>query len=504
MFFPTRYSFCRLRGVSIGRRRRRGISLWLFVATLPIIVGICGLVIDMGQLYSRRAQAQRAADAAALAGAYVSGDNSASTNALVVSQATHYAAINGFDPASTRRPATVRVVPNYMTPGGTGFNNSVYVSVALDEPVYFAPILETLLAAMGKSSDAARFSRRVSASARAEKIVHLPMSLGGRYGIADPNLSPVTLSVFGPEAYYNYGDPYSTQFLQNGTPNPRYDQTGGTSVYLLNVSASAISATKDGLVRVQIFDPDCYVSGNAFSYDEIRPPNPLNQHDATHPDLHTQDATTTQYEIWKDGQRIASTTYGVDATTDGKWIEPNGFAINTSVYGAGEYQIRVKSVDGSSENGFLLRAGPTEGLALNDTDWNNQYGDKMGTAPNNIAFPIHASGHLEMNFIQSGHVTFALGSVPQSQAGKTIGISKFDVDIGSTDLVYTCDTLPGQTFPGTLPQPGDGVWSTDMIQLPANYQGGNWSATYTAGAGDTSNWLLLTQSAGDGDVQLVE
>lgn len=59
-----------------SRGRRRGISLWLFVASLPAIVRMCGLVIDTDQMYARRAQAQRAADAAALAGAYVSGDAS--------------------------------------------------------------------------------------------------------------------------------------------------------------------------------------------------------------------------------------------------------------------------------------------------------------------------------------------------------------------------------------------------------------------------------------------
>ena len=432
----------------------------------------------------------------------MSGD--ASTDALVIATATRYAALNGFDPASTTRPATVNVVPNYTGSSGTGYDNSVYVSVSMDERVYFAPILEALIGAMGNSTVAARYSRRVSAFARAENIMHLPMKLGGPYGISDPRVAPANLSVFGPEAHYNFGDPYSTQFLENGTPNPRYDATGGVHTFSMNVSPAAISASQDGHIHLQIFDPDCYSPNGSDSYDEIRSPNPLNLHDSLHPDLHTQDATTTRYEVWKDGKIISSATYGADATTDQRWIEPPGFDIDTSVSGPGDYQIKVKATDGSSENGFLLRAGPTDGLALSDTDWNNQYGDQMGANPNNITVPISAQDTMQMNFTQSGQVTFALGFIPQSQAGNTIGVSKFDVDIGSTDLVYTCDTLPGQVFPGALPSPGDGVWSTDTIQLPADYKGGNWSATYTAGAGDTSNWSLLGRSGADGEVRLIE
>jgi len=498
MSYPIFHSPSSLR----RKGRRRGISLWLFVASLPVITGACGLVIDMGQLYARRAQAQRAADAAALAGADVSGDPSA--NALVVSTALEYAALNGFDPNSSSKPARVRVVPSNSGDGKTGFDDSVYVSVSSDEPVYFAPICEGLLRAMGKGNDAVRFSRVVSASARAESITHLPLSMGGYYGMSDPNKSPANLSVFGPDAHYNYGDAYSTMFDESGNPNPLYDKTGGVSTFSANVTQAYVSSTKDSLVHFQIFDPDCYSAGGTDSYDEIRPPNPLNHYDATHPPLHSQDATTTQYTLVKDGRTIAQISYGADEKTNEKWVEPPGFTVDTRTYGTGDYKIEVKSTDGSSENGFLLRAGPTEGLTMDDATWNNTYGDKLGTDPNNVAVPISAKDHLQLNFTKSGVTTFQLGFVPKAYADKTIGVSKFDVDVGSTDLVYSCDALPGQTFKGVLPNPGNGVWSTDNIKLPADYKGGNWSATYTAGAGDTSDWSLLAQGGGDKEVRLVE
>ena len=74
------------------------------------------------------------------------------------------------------------------------------------------------------------------------------------------------------------------------------------------------------------------------------------------------------------------------------------------------------------------------------------------------------------------------------------------MDVGSSNITYTCDTLPGVTFKGTIPKPGDGVWSSDDIQVPAGYTGGNWYAEYTAGKGDSSTWTL--SGGGDGDRQV--
>ncbi|BCM93406.1 hypothetical protein IAD21_05297 [Abditibacteriota bacterium] len=475
--------------------------MWLFVMSMPLIFGVCGLVIDLGQLQARRAQAQRAADAAALAGAMVSGSTSA--NSQVIATAQHYAALNGFDANAPKRPARVTVVPTFGTQTSTGYNNSVYVKVATDEPVYFAPVAETLLTAAGLQSTAVRFSRAVSASARAEKLVHLPLSLGGPFGISDPSRAPSNLSVFGPDAYYNFGDPYSTRFQQDGTPNPLYQQSNGYYNYNLNVPANYISSQNDKFVHIQIFDPDCYSPGGADKFDEYRSPNPANKYSDQYPSAHANEHTTTVYELWKDGKKISEATYSDDPSTNEQWVEPPGFNVNVETYGTGSYQIKVKSVDGSSENGFLLRAGPTEGLALDETAWNDQFGDKNGAAPENILTPITATGNLQMNFTTSGTVKFRLGYINENQAGHDVQISKFDVDVGSKTITYTTDPAIDGIPPGTLPSPGDGVWSTDTIHFPDTWKGGNLYAEYVAGAGDTSSWSLMG-TGDDGEVRLVE
>ncbi len=483
-----------------GRGRRRGISMWLFVGSLPLIFGTCGLVIDLGLLQARRAQAQRAADAAALAGAMVSGN--ATANAQVIPTAKSYAARNGFDEAA-KNPARVTVVPDLGTSTGTGYSNSVYVKVSIDEPVYFAPVAERLLDAVGLGNQAARFSRAVSASARAEKRVRLPLSLGGPFGISDPGRAPSNLSVFGPDAFYNFGDPYSTQFNQQGDPNPLYDQHDGYVNFALNVPKDYPTKHGDNIVHIEVFDPDTYSSGGVDKFDEIRGANPKNKYSATKPRRHSKNATTTVYELWQGNKKIAETTYSDDPATNERWVVPPNFALDTSVHGTGEFQIKVKAIDGSSENGFLLRSGPTKGLALSETDWNAQFGDKLGSNPANIATPITATDHLQMNFTQSGAVKFRLGYLDANQAGQDVMISKYDVDVGSKTITYTTDPPLAGLAAGTIPQPGDGVWSTDTIHLPADWKGGELFAQYVAGAGDTSSWQLMGTGE-NGEVRLVQ
>ena len=57
-------------GGSVRKRSRRGAVLVLFVVLLTVIVGLLGLVIDTGRMMASHREAQNAADAAALAGAY--------------------------------------------------------------------------------------------------------------------------------------------------------------------------------------------------------------------------------------------------------------------------------------------------------------------------------------------------------------------------------------------------------------------------------------------------
>ena len=499
--FPvSRAPFC-------SRARRRGASLWLFVISLPMIFGTCGLVIDLGQLHARRAQAQRAADASALAGALCSGTN----NGTVIPKALHYADINGF---SAARGDEVIVNPNFDS--GAADNaantNTVRVLIKHNEPVYFAPVAETLLSFLGWSEGAAQFSRVIGTRAVARKFVFLPMSTGGNYGIASGSEAVVNNIINGPYSAYDDADPYSGKYLLDGSPNTRNAQYGGYQNFSFHVSDDFQKKASDGKVYLQIYDP------GASSY----PHNGYIRQTPKFPDGVTpppRAVTTTKYEILKDGKVIASKEYGPnpDPDSDMKWTTPDGFALDLNTYGVGDYKVRVSTSDGNTSNNYALRAGPVEGLTLDDHTWNDQFGDKLGTAPSNVAVPMNADGRLTIGFQTNGTASLKLGYLGKEFAGRTVQVSHYDLDIGATGLNYSIDSLPDKTFPGTLPQghidgardiPGNGLWATDTITLPIDFQGGNLQAQYAAGVNDLgkdgSAWELIGEGDGDGFVRLIE
>ncbi len=480
--------------------------MWLFVLSLPIIFGVCGLVIDMGQLHAKRAQVQRAGDAAALAGAQQSGID----NTHAQQDGLKYADINGF---SAKRGDEVTVTANYESAAAENAANinTVRVQIKHTEPVYFAPVAETLLTFLGWDSGAAQFSRVIGTKSVARKFVYLPMKTGGNYGIASGSQAIVNNIINGPYSAYDDADPYSGKYLLDGSPNPRYSQFGGYQNFTFHVTEAAKKASSDGKIYLQIYSPGPGDSG----YDSGIRQTPVFPTGTTPPPWAL---TTTKYEILKDGKVIASATYDANSPSTLSWITPDGFALDIGTYGIGDYQVRVSTSDGNTGNAYALRAGPAQGVGMDDATWNDQFGDKLGAAPDNVLVPMNADGRMTIGFQTNGTATLTLGHLGPQWAGKTVQVAHYDLDIGATNLVYTVDTLPDTTFPGTLPQnsiqgnapqrPGNGIWATDTITLPADFQGGNLSAKYTAGVSDLgkdgSAWELFGAGDGDGFVRLIE
>lgn len=475
--------------------------MYLFVLSLPLIFGACGLVIDLGQLHARRAQAQRAVDAAALAGAHVSGYD----NSKVVPSAVKYAEKNGF---SSARGDEILVTTNYeSSAAGNAANiNTVRVQIKHRESVYFAPVAESLLDFMGWSSGAAQFSRVVGTKAVARKFVYLPMSTGGNYGIASGQDGFITNIINGPFARYNDADPWSSRYLSDGSPNPRYTETGGYSNFTMTIPSDWQTKFPDGKVYLQIYDPDSYNAVNN-EFDLYLSPNRRIKDP-----LPASKFVKTKYEILKNGQVIASATYGgtsdADLAANMKWTTPDGFAVDLNQYGAGNYQVRVSSTDGWTCNDYALRAGPVGGLTMDEHTWNDTYGDKLGANPGNVAAPIQADGRLMVGFRSNGVANLKLGYLGPEFAGRTVQVSHFDLDINSKSVNYVVDSLPGTTYPGKIPDNPDGKWSSDSITLPADFKGGNLSAQYAAGVNengyDGSSWELYGEGDGDGFIRLIE
>lgn len=472
--------------------RRRGVALIYTALGLAGFMGITALVVDMGSLYTRRAQAQRAADAAALAGAYdLQNPSTAEATAIA------YAKLNGYD---TTKGATVtsRTYAN----GDSLVKNRIEVVVQRREPLYFLPAMAALFGENKTSSVVG--ARAVAEAIFATNPVKIDILGGAEYGSASGFANP---SVFGPNGRYEYGDAYSPLFKQPNSVDPNTGFTGDPAganfpgyEYRFDISPQYAALNGTSEVQLEIFDPDSFVVNavnSLLDWDEV--------HVSSQGPLLA--ATVTKYTLLRpekypgepqSSRLIAEATYGGDTASSEsnlKWTTPNGFKfdLNAPNNGPGSYSLMVKTLSGASENGFQLRAGrPHEGLRTEAdfATWKRDY--NANGAGNGTGFS--ALGKSAFNFTRSGQITVSLGFVPST--AESLFIDKFDTDIGATSVVYNYKTADGTSYgpyPGTLSNNSEWNNPPDRIDLPPAYAsqgGGTWFATYNAAAYDTSTWKI--------------
>jgi len=189
----------------------------------------------------------------------------------------------------------------------------------------------------------------VYATARTTSQMPISICADDEYGLPDVQ----NLEISGPYAYYSYGDPYATKYLNNGEPNPEYNPNGYD--YFIYVPDNYQEINGTSMICIEIFDPETY-----SSYDEVYSRNPMlpgqtQQTAVTHFTLYTPADTPSQ---WDNQTIIAQATYEGDSSTNEQWVIPNGFTFDTAVYGTGYYRLNVKTTDGACGNSYNLRAGP--------------------------------------------------------------------------------------------------------------------------------------------------
>lgn len=523
-------------------RKQRGAVLIVSVAFLVAVIAVASLSIGVSYLYYKHVQAQKAADTAALAGAYELSKGASSATA--VSEALTIAAANGYNPATD---SNVTVTTHYPYNN----DNSIFnVSLTRKEPMFFGVLFGENYANVGATSSAL-------------SLPYNPMQQDpvwyGRIG------GPMNYAAYGPDNGADRGDSINTKWtaidgLFPKLPNPTYSAAG--LIYYLNLPADYATRNGTTLLDVEIYDPDIYEGGNTHGrYDETTTYNTTSE--------------KWRYSLYQGNALnpnsvntlIASQVYGETdtdrANTNDRWVTPTGFQIDSSVYG-NYYYVQVTSDDGSGnlgtgedENGFLLRAGPphpelnhvtVSGLARTDlsdpyqtdnwdlhtspnygktvdTLWENSYGSNPGS-PN-----VDAAGNPIKNGTQMGEVTNSsvncnalvmgttlqlyFGYAPPAASGDTIIIfNGFDEDSGASAVYYTCDTILGSNgqpikFTGVLG--GNGIWSpigagrgisaaatpSNTIDMPTtdNYKGGNWTVWYTTGPADNTTWNWQTNTS---------
>jgi Flp pilus assembly protein TadG len=470
-YLTQKFSYKASRGRS---SRRRGVAAILVAFGLIGILGAAALSFDLSYLYNRKAEAQKAADAAALAGA-VGG----------VGKAERLAALNGYDINNPDPNKRARVWA-----GPDPENNSFFkVTVNRPERVYFASIFTGPY-------------RNVGATASAEFLsaANVPLQ---NYGVED---GPISISVFGRYALHEWGDPFSVMYLTDGSTNPEYTGKG----YDFNITPTdGIEAYKTryntDTLTVEIFDPGTgNVGGLPSSQAGVAIDELQYGHNPDGTGRSTQSQTNTKYSLYYDNGTpsdtsddllIDSKTYGntgpdmawdpaFTVQLDSRFNRPNG-----------QFRVNVTTLDGTSENGFNLRAGPPHGT-MSSEQWKTQFGNAAG---------MSARGAIPINFNSSGDVQIDLGVVPPLSRGGEVTIEKFDLDVGSESVSYF-DAGANVTRQGTLIAGGGSErndrWApVDRFTLPAGYTGGKWTANYRAGLGDTSVWRM--RYTGNGVLQLV-
>jgi Flp pilus assembly protein TadG len=504
-----RHLLLRLPSVVQGRgapqrvSRRRGFVALYVALSLAGFLGITGLVVDMGNLYTRRAQAQRAADAAALAGAYelnkdtTKSDTGRQADASQV--ARQYAQENGYGNEPAGRKGTVDVsfstTSTSTTETTTTTTNRIQVKVQRQEPLYFLPAFFALLPETNIQTISVVGATAI-AEVTAEHIAPIPVNFGGgQYGTSDGVANP---SIFGPHAEYQHGDPFSPQYLQDGRPNNETEHgPSGTAFngyeYTLTIDSNYASLNGTDEVQLEIFDPECYSQNYLEGWDEIRDPNPNIPNAGPVP-------TTTEYTIIApDGNTIVgSAVYGEDPESNLLWTSHPALKFSSGAYGGpGKYTVRVRALSGSSENGFQFRAGkPHEGLRskADEEQWRQEYNNN-GTGNGT---QISANGKVPMNFTVDGLVTINLGFIEGRAAGGVLTVNKFDTDVGFQNITYKIDKT-GQTFSSDQKEGINGRWTEpDVLPIPRDYptEGSTWSVSYLAGRGDTSVWTMDWTKAG--------
>lgn len=126
-------------------KRREAGSVMIFTAILlPVLCGLAGLALDVSYLYGQRQATQQAADAAAEAGAIAMAQQYSTST--VKSDASHYAAVNGY--SSSNSTVQVNVPP--VSPPASGSYSSQYVQVVIT--VHTQNWLSRILGVVGLSS----------------------------------------------------------------------------------------------------------------------------------------------------------------------------------------------------------------------------------------------------------------------------------------------------------------------------------------------------------------
>ncbi|MGD0018602.1 MAG: pilus assembly protein TadG-related protein [Candidatus Limnocylindrales bacterium] len=487
----------------------RGQIIVVFAASLMVFIGIMGIAIDVSYAWVNEMRIQKAADAAALAGAVYLPDDPASATAAstMAAKQNGYVAVSG----------SVVVDAHQNNPN----KEQMDVSITAPVPTFF-------MRAFGINS--------LTVTRVSHAQFHLPVPMGSPLNVfGDPTATDLDgnalnfwAAIQGPCTLKQNGDPYATKDTTTAhnpcspasASNTEYKPPAGGDPGAYNYAVKVPSA---GTLRIELYDPEfCY--RNAQGQDTGDSQFTSNSKFSTVFTLY--DPSDTPYDLTDDTVKAAKTYLGDQSTT-----APNGSCSSTYVSGnshdnyvgqwitftsfaaqAGTYRLNIQTVHGDTTS-------PADG--------SNNFGIRAtlngGSGPEVYAGVVGAESAMSVwQNLASGTTHLYLANISSACAGKTMEVDLFDPgDLNGTGVMYfempvgagyqdsqfswrdsgtnlgSGGTLHSNVSSVTTASGGNsnfqGHWVVVTIHIPTNYTGGWWKIRYviTGGAAhDRTTWRV--------------
>ena len=499
----------------------RGQIIVLFAGALLLFMGIMGIAIDLSYLWVNEMRIQKAADAAALAGAvYLPNDTTGAHNAAV-----DYATRNGYTVSGDIAITANRDAVNWT---------QMDVTISAQIPTFF-------MQAFGVTT--------LTPSRTAHAQFQQPVPMGSPLNVfgvptatdLDGNALNFWAAIQGPCTKKENGDPYATKLTtatsnncsSAGTANGEYKgpQGGDPGAY-----DYAVKVTTAGSLKIELYDPEwCPRSDmSTDTGDSVFDSQNTTEFDTT---FRLYAPSDTPYDL-TDDSLLSTTTYPGDQSTTagsthscsstyvtgsggnytGKWTTFATVGASPGVYRLNIGTSAVGTFPGNGSNMFGIRAtigGGSAGVAVSAGVTGAQAAMSIF---NNLAagtsyiYPTYAGKTMEVDLFDPGDLNGTGVMSFMEPVGSSYSAATFSYRNSGTSLGTGGSTVSNVTSVTTASGGNsnfNGNWLVVTIKIPANYDGGTgssaswWKIKYVISGGAAHDRTTWRVSIIDSPVHLV-
>ena len=379
----------------------KGAALILTTILLTVMMGMAGFAIDLGWLYLKQVETQKAAEAAALAGVV---HMPLPSGVAFSGSDAETAAIN----VANRNGYVADLTTTFIAPSPvTGEPNQLHVDIQTETRTWFARVfgLNTV---------------SIAGAATAEQIPPLKLGSDDPYLGEDPTIGgrdrDFFVAISGQDRTKTQGDAHAAEFLAGGGGNPEYRVPSYWYAFELPAGSNAIGQN----VGIQIFDP--------------------NAHDED-PDSFTNDWVNDNGRRPGTNGRTIFRVYAPDATP-GDWRDNNNLLCEETFYTKGHTNYDPAAEDvwyttcsiNNAQQGYYVLEVSSRGRTDMINGWSLRGTINGSVATNSADLQVYGLGSMSLWQFETGsNPVFKIAKLEQYYAGSQLIISLWDIsDIGSS------------------------------------------------------------------------